>query len=110
MAIVLDYNPLTRETVTFELVGRDNDIVIGHSQDTTHIIEANKRDVIELDAQGQMKRDWIKYARVPNIVIMEWRQKFGVNFFNRNHQRKVMELINSRDYKDCKTTSITHDR
>lgn len=98
MTVTMDYNHAT------------DSLTIKHEQDTTHIIDANKADIIEGNHSAQMKNDWIKYARVPDIVIMEWRTKYGVDFFNKDHWPRVMSLINSRDYRDCKTTTINHDR
>lgn len=110
MAQLLDYNPLTRMTVTMDYNHSTDELVIKHEQDTSHIIDDNKRMVIEGDHSAQMRNDWIKYARVPDIVIMEWRTKYGVDFFNREHWPRVMKLINSPDYRDVKTSAIHHDR
>ena len=84
---------------------------IGHHQDCDPVKDANKRNRIEADAKKQMANDWIHYASVPNVLIMKWRQKLGVDFFNEDHWPRVMQLINSRDYADgVKATTIHHDR
>ena len=66
--------------------------------------------MIESDAKAQMKNDWVKYATIPNIVVMKWKQDHNVDFFKREDWPKVMGLINSRDYRYLKTTDIHHDR
>lgn len=111
MERILDVNPLTGEWITFNWDNAGDKFVIGHHQDTTPIIEQNKRNLLEIDVhRKQAKEEWAKYACVPNIVVMEWKQKYGVDFFNRDHWPKVMSLINSRDYADLKTTTYHHDR
>lgn len=107
---VLDYNPLTGEKVTFSY-NHDNDtFTIGQHQDCTPVLEYNQRLRLESDSKEQIKRGWLKYASIPNIVIVKWKREHGVDFFNPDHWQKVMGLINSSEYKFLKTTEITHDR
>lgn len=109
--MILDFNPFTGEMVTFDYNDATDEITIGHHQDCTPIIDANKRAQIETDAKAQMKNDWIHYASVPNVLIMKWKQEHGVDFFKREDWPRVMALINSREYRDgVKATTITHDR
>lgn len=108
---LLDYDPFTGEWVTFDYNHSDDSFTIAHHQDTTRIIEDNKQAKLDTDAhKRQAGNDWAHYAKVPNIVIMEWLQKHGVDFFNRDHWPKVMSLINSREYADLRRTSYFHDR
>lgn len=111
MQRILDVNPLTGEWITFDYNEDGDQVTIGHHQDCTAIIEDNKLASLDIDShRKQSKNEWALYARVPNIVVMEWRQKFGVDFFNRNHWKRVLKLINSPDYKDLKRTTYHHDR
>ena len=87
-----------------------DETIIGYHQDTTRIIEENKRAAIESDPQAQMRKDWLHYARIPCIVQLEWLHKFGVNFCKREHSRAWMKLLNSRDYSYLKRTPLRHDR
>lgn len=107
---ILDYDPLTGEKVTFEWHETEGTFTIGHHQDVTNVLEENKRLVLEADHQKQVKDGWLKYASVPTIVIMKWKQEHGVDFFNENHWPKVMGLLNSPEYRFLKATPITHDR
>lgn len=109
---ILDHDPITGMSVSFEY-NHDNDTVtIGHHQDASAILEANK--LVQLDTelhQRQNKREtWARYARIPNIVIMEWLHKYGVDFNDKNHWPAVVKLINDPDYRHVKTTTYFHDR
>jgi hypothetical protein len=108
--MILDLDPFTGTSVTMDYNAADDSITIGHHQDCTPIIDNNKRQVIEANHTQQIKNDWIKYATIPYAVIMQWKNELGVNFMNPAHFPMVMNLINSRDFRDVKTTSIHHDR
>jgi hypothetical protein len=103
---VIDYNPLTGESASMEF--RGDQMVITHEQDVTSIIERAKAwaKKEEKTAYG-IKNDLWHYARVPNIVILEMKQKYGVDFYDPNDRPKVFALLNS-EYSYCKTTHKNH--
>jgi hypothetical protein len=106
---LLDIDPLSGIASTFRYdYGRD-EVIYGQFQQTEPIIETNKRRVIEDDHAYQRKNDWIHYARIPNIVILEWKTKFGVDFFKPGQEKEWGRLVNSPDYRDVKCTPINHD-
>lgn len=110
MSRLLDFNPLTNEWIEFSYNHTDDTFTIAHKQDCTAIIEDNKRAMIEADHRAQMQGDFIHYARVPNIVQMNWWKDHGVAMWDRNDKKKVMSLLNSKDYIYLKRTPIIHDR
>ena len=98
-------------SVTFDIDPVTEDIVIGHHQDVSAILEDNKAALIDLDEHKRAsKKEWAHYAKIPEIVILEWRAKYGVDFLNPSHFKKCMSLINDPDYKFLKRTSYHHDR
>ena len=111
MTRLLDFNPLTGESVTFRYDHATDQFIIGHHQDTTAVVEDNQAAMLDIDAhRRQAKNDWAHYAKIHNVVIMKWKQDHGVDFFDRNHWSKVMSLLNSPDYRYLKRTSYFHDR
>lgn len=110
MSHLLDYNPLTGESVSFAWNEEDGTFTIGHHQDCTPVIEANKRHILEGDSRKEIRNGWLRYASIPNIVVLKWRQEHGVDFFDQNHWPKVMQLLNSREYRYLKATELHHDR
>ena len=108
---ILDYNPLTGETVTFEYNHSNDTFTIGHHCDMEPFLDANKRTVIEADSRKQVKRGWLKYAAgITNAIIFKWKREENVDFFNDDDWPKVMALLNSREYRFLKTTELNHDR
>lgn len=111
MQRLLDYNPLTGMSVSFDYNTVTDEITIGHHQDVSAIIEDNKVALMDLDEHKRAsKKEWAHYAKIPEIVILEWRAKYGVDFHNPAHFRKCMALLNDPDYKYLKRTSYKHDR
>ena len=108
---LLDINPLTGMAVSFEWNDAEGSLTIGHHQDPTNVIENNKWALLDIEThRKQAKKDWIHYAKIDEIVILEWKQKYGVDFYNPNHWKRVMQLLNDPDYKYLKRTSYKHDR
>lgn len=106
--LLLDHNPLTGETVYFGFNAHDDQVTITHEQDVTNHLRIAHADAVDenLTADGIRKDMW-KYAHVPNTVIIEMKQKHGVDFFDRNDASKVFDLLNT-EYKAFKTTTKTH--
>ena len=107
--MILDVNPFTGEVVTFDYDHATDSVTIGHHQDCEPIIDDNKRLIIEADHSQQIKNDWIRYARIPNILAVKWKQELGIDIMTAD-MKTVMMLVNSRDFRDTKTTTIHHDR
>ncbi len=107
---MLDVNPLTGEWIEFDYNHTDDTFTIAHKQDCTAIIEDNKRAMIEANHGKQKKQEMIHYARIPNIVQMNWYRDHGVKTWEREDNKKVMALLNSKEYVYLKRTPIIHDR
>jgi hypothetical protein len=108
---LLDYNPISGESVIFH-DNHDGTFNIEHLQSRAVIdalIDANKElaNDTTLTRRG-MKKDWWKYATIPNIIILKWKKELGVDIFNRNDKKKMFELLNDPEYKFLKTTHATH--
>lgn len=109
--IVLDHDPFTGITTTFDYDEAADQTLIGYHQDVTNILEANKRDLLNVEQHKRHAKDeWSHYARIPTIVQYEWLTKYGVNFNDPDHKKAWLKLLDSPDYKYCKTTSYRHDR
>ena len=110
-ARTLDYNPITGMRVSFEYNDATDEFTIGHHQDPTAVIESNKWALLDLQEHKRgADDDWAHYAKIPEIVILEWKALYGVDFMNPNHWKKCMALLNSPEYKYLKRTTYHHDR
>src|ERR1700740_201125 len=68
-------------------------------QETAPILEANVADYNSGD-MGKTKLGWgRRRARIPMGVAMEWRTKYGVDVFKKDHAPAVRRLLNSNEYR-----------
>lgn len=104
---ILDYNPITGETVFFEYDHQESKVTLTHEQDVTPVIEANKKAFGTEDWRKRARNDdLVKYASIPNTVIIKWKQELGVDLFNPGDRKKIFSLINSPEYRYLKTTDM----
>jgi hypothetical protein len=104
---LLDYDPLSGMSVTFDY-GADDRLVITHSQDVSRFVDDSKALANDTDRTRRgIKNDLWHYARVPAVVIMEMKEKHGVDFYRKEDRKRVFELLNT-EYQFCKTTNLTH--
>lgn len=114
MPRLLDFDPLTGIRTTFDY---------DYASDTTHIIyddptgvtdkvldwnRERKADIQKNTLQG--KRDFVHYARVPPMAQLDMLSRHGVKFWDKNHRKKVMSLLNTSEYADCRISHKLHDR
>ena len=55
-----------------------------------------------------IKNDMWQYAYIPPVIIMEMRNKYGVDIYNRDHFKKMFYLLNT-EYPHLKTTEKVHN-
>ena len=106
MKRVVDYDPHTRITTTFEM-NPDGTIIVGSEvQDLSPILEMNKALQKNEDYSKQgIKDSWWHYATIPMIVIEKWKNELGIDVFNKDHAKRVKKLLNDPEYRYLKTTA-----
>ena len=109
MRRLIDRNPITGESVWYEFNHAEESATITHEQDVKALLDRNIEAANDDDKTKRgIKNDWWKYASVPNVVQVEWKQKYGVDMFNRDHQKAVFKLLNSPDYAYLRCTAKHH--
>jgi hypothetical protein len=106
---VLDYNPMTGVTTTFDYDPVSDTTYIGREEDVTAYVEFGKAmQNHEQYSKDGIKKGWWHYCLFPPIIIEKWLTEHGVNVFDRNHQKAVFRLINQPEYRYLKTTTKMH--
>jgi len=109
MRRLIDRDPMTGEAVWYEYNAVADSATITHEQDVGAILERNIASANDGDkTKSGIKRDWWKYASIPNIVALKWKQERGVDIFNQDHSKEMFKLLNDPEYKYLKTTSGYH--
>lgn len=109
MKRILDYDPVTKITTTFDYDHVTDMTIIGREQDISGILEMNKllANSDEYTKHG-FKEDWWHYATIPNIVIEKWLNEDGIDVYNKEHRKAVYKKLNQPEYRYLKTTSKMH--
>lgn len=96
----------TPEGLSSEWRFRPNgEIVIKHTQDVEAILERNKRLQNEL-GKGFTKSGDMRYVgSIPMVIVMKWKTELGVDVFNPDHHKKVMQLLKDPEYRYLRTSN-----
>lgn len=91
----------------FDMDEQTGTIKIHTVQDVKPFLERMKQMRLNADYSKQgIKEEWWHYASIPNVVVMELRNK-GINVFDPADEKKVLKEINE-NYPFCKATDKRH--
>ncbi len=105
MPAFIDKSPGGMETWVDQ--NEDSETRVHYRQDvepTLNFAKALRNDGL---TDAGMKRDLWLYASIPPVVIMKLRLEYGVDVFNKNHQKRLFELLNT-EFRYLKTTEKMH--
>ena len=106
MKRILDYDPISRITTTFDYDYSTDTTIIGREQDVSGVLEFNKALQNDTDySKKGIKDSWWHMGTIPPVVIEKWKNEKGVDVFNKDHWSAVKKLLNDPEYKWLKTTS-----
>lgn len=107
MDFVADFNPLTGESCVISF--SDGKMHITNKQDVSPIVDyaTDLRNNTGYSQRG-IKNDKWHYARIPNGVMLEMKQKYGVDMFTgKPDWPAIFKCINTH-YPNLKTTDKMH--
>ena len=100
-----DYDPLTQTTEVFHFDEATGDFAIESSIDVEPLLDINKARQNDGANGWTPSRDMKMIGSIPNIVVEKWRNEFGVNIFDKNHEPAVRRLLNDPDWRWLRTSS-----
>jgi hypothetical protein len=88
---------------TLEFDAAEGKHILRHTQDVSSILDANKR--AQADSIGQRFGDFARVASIPMAVVLEWKQKYGINAMAPSPEDKIrmVALLNDPDYAHLRT-------
>lgn len=109
---LLDYDPLTGMTTWFDYEKSTDTMAITNEQAPSivnNVLDSNAhmRHDDDYSRQG-IKDDWWHYARIPNGVILEMKEKFGADLLAPKPDWKYVLKVLNREYPHLKVTTKTH--
>lgn len=99
----LDFDPTTGllTTTAYE----DGKNVVKYEQDCQPYWDINAEYRANDDRWRQGVKEGLAHAAfVPDVVIVDMKTRFGVNFYDKDQRKRVLQLIET-EYPYCKTTS-----
>lgn len=107
---IFDYDPATGVTDVFEYNAATDTTILHRTQDVSPIIEDNKLLQNNPDYwKAGVKKDFAHYAAIPIVIIEKWKNEHGIDVFNKNHEKRVFQMLNSPEYRFLKTTTKVHN-
>ena len=88
---------------TLEFDAAEGKHILRHTQDVSSVLDANKR--AQADSIGQKFGDFAKVASIPMAVVLEWKEKYGINVMAPSPEDKIrmVALLNDPDYAYLRT-------
>lgn len=97
-----------RGVATYEDMTVDNKLQVHYRQDVEPTLEYAKTLRNAGATDYGIKKDLWHYAQIPPVIILEMKFKHGVDVFDKNHLKRVFELLN-REYPYLKCTEKHHE-
>src|ERR1700722_20221875 len=98
MKRILDTDPTTGTTSTFEYDDGEDKAYVHQTTDVAPILEQNKRQQTDGTGGWNKDRSMREVANIPFAVAEKWRLELGVDVFNKDHAGAVKKLLNSNEY------------
>lgn len=111
---LLNFDPLTGIRTTFDYDHASDTTIIGYDDPfgmTDKVLDWNKNRKANISKNTlQGKREFIHYARIPPMAQLDMMKRHGVKFWVKDDRKKMMGLLNTNEYQDCRISHIKHDR
>lgn len=102
MARFFGHDPQLGLTEAFH-VGPDGDFAIQTFGDVQPILDFNKEMANSGDGYTP-SRDMRRIASIPLVILEKWKNEMGVDIFNKDHARKIRQLLNDPDWRYLRTS------
>lgn len=115
MSKFVDFDPLRglETRISHHAQGDGGELQLHYRQDVEPLLDLTEVERSQglADKQGKTHKwgeEIFLYARIPPVIIMEMKNKWGVDIFKRDHLKRAFEIINLH-YPKLKTTEKTHN-
>jgi len=94
----LDSDPVNGAFSTFDFDEGEDRVIVRRYWDSEAVKEVLERNHYDREHTTPRDPDMQRAARIPDMVIYEWLMKWGVRAWDKNHQKKVNELLSSNEF------------
>lgn len=99
---LFDHDEVYGQTEFFHYDSATGDFTIETTQDVEPILDENARQRNSGDGFTP-SRDMRKIATIPLVVLQLWKEKYGLDWMNRNHAKAIREKLNDADWRYLRT-------
>ena len=99
-----DYDPVFDMTDYYHYDHSSDKYTIETVQDVQPIIDFNKRQWNDGDGYTP-SREMKKIATIPLNIVQLWKEKYGIDIYNKNHAAGIKRLLNDPDWRYLRTSS-----
>lgn len=100
-----DFDPVYGMDEVFHFDESTGGFAIETRADVEPMLEENKRKQNDGTDGYTPSRDMKHIACIPNVIVEMWRNKLGVDIFNKNHEPAVKRLLNDPDWQYLRTSN-----
>ena len=101
---LLSYDPLTKMAQWHYYDHSTGKTHIKTVQECQNILDRNKQKQNSHNTSRYSKKDELyHFASVPNTVLMEWKQKYGIDWNKKEDSPRIEKLLQSNEYKYLRT-------
>jgi len=104
---LLEADPVTGVVEYHHYDAATDHTVIETVQDLAPVLERNKSLQNADDRGWSPSRDLRRAATIPDIIVLKWRNDYGIDVFNRDHWAAVKRLLNDPEWRYLRTAPGT---
>ena len=104
---LLSYDPVTGIKTYHDYDHSSKSMIIHTEQDVNEILKLNKEKRNDKSYKQQMLKgdNHYHYATVPCSVLLEWREKYNLDYNNPDDMPKIERLLDSIEYQKLRTVN-----
>lgn len=100
---LLEADPLTGVREYHRYDAATDRTIIETVQDVAPILDRNRALQNEDDRGWSASRELRRAASIPDIIVLKWRNEYGIDVFNRDHWPAVKRLLNDPEWRYLRT-------
>lgn len=101
--VLFDRDPLTGAEEFFHFDDDKGAFTIETRADVEPLIDLNKRRFNDGTNGWTEHRDMKRIASIPPEIIVLWKQRYGVDVFDKNHKGALKRLLNDPEWRYLRT-------
>lgn len=100
---LFDADPLSEQEEYFYFDDDRDEITIETRNDVEPLLDVNKRFFNDGTNGWTPSRDLKRIATIPPEIVLLWKERYGIDLFDKNHSAGVKRLLNDPEWLYLRT-------